>query len=91
MGADFLELVSDVSYLDRVNISIAGPSIEQQFRLDHGRLGWLFSAWVLGYAPFQAALAWLLWTRDKQLKSTALEQGRLAATSNSTQLIARSR
>jgi hypothetical protein len=91
MGADFLELViSDVSYLDRVNISIAGLSIEQQFRLDHVRLGWVFSAWVLGYAPFQAALAWLLVDPDKQLKSTALEQGRLAA-SNSKQFIARSR
>jgi hypothetical protein len=77
MGSDFLEsVISDVSYLDRVNISIADPSIEQQFRLDHVRLGWLFGAWVLGYKPFQADLAWLLVDPQKQLKSTALEQGR---------------
>lgn len=47
-------LISAVSYLDRVNISIAGPSIERDFHLDHVRLGWVFSAWVLGYALFQA-------------------------------------
>src|SRR5215471_18099914 len=47
-------VISAVSYLDRVNISIAGPSIEQEFHLDHIRLGWVFSAWVLGYALFQA-------------------------------------
>ncbi len=47
-------VISGVSYLDRVNISIAGPSIEHEFQLDHIRLGWVFSAWVLGYALFQA-------------------------------------
>src|SRR5450631_1975739 len=47
-------VISAVSFLDRVNISIAGPSIEREFHLDHIRLGWVFSAWVLGYALFQA-------------------------------------
>lgn len=47
-------MISAVSYLDRVNISIAGPSIEHEFHLDHIQLGWIFSAWVLGYALFQA-------------------------------------
>jgi MFS transporter, ACS family, glucarate transporter len=47
-------VISAVSYLDRVNISIAGPSIEQEFHLDHIQMGWVFSAWVLGYALFQA-------------------------------------
>ena len=47
-------VISAVSYLDRVNISIAGPSIEREFHLDHIHLGWVFSAWVLGYALFQA-------------------------------------
>jgi len=37
-------VISAVSYLDRVNISIAGPSIEREFHLDHVRLGWVFSA-----------------------------------------------
>ncbi len=47
-------VLSAVSFLDRVNISIAGPSLEREFHLDHIRLGWVFSAWVLGYALFQA-------------------------------------
>jgi ACS family glucarate transporter-like MFS transporter len=47
-------VIGAVSFLDRVNISIAGPSIEREFHLDHIQLGWVFSAWVLGYALFQA-------------------------------------
>jgi len=47
-------VISAVAYLDRVNISIAGQSIEQQFHLEHVQLGWVFSAFGLGYALFQA-------------------------------------
>ncbi len=47
-------LVSAIAYLDRVNISIAGQSIAKEFHLDNVRLGWVFSAFVLGYALFQA-------------------------------------
>jgi len=46
--------ISAIAYLDRVNISIAGSSIEQEFQLTHIQLGWVFSAFVLGYALFQA-------------------------------------
>ena len=46
--------ISAVAYLDRVNISIAGGSIERDFHLSHVQLGWVFSAFVLGYALFQA-------------------------------------
>ncbi len=56
-------VISAVSYLDRVNISIAGPSIEREFHLDHIRLGWVFSAWVLGYALFQVGAQILLVVR----------------------------
>jgi len=47
-------VISAVSYLDRVNISIAAQSIANEFRLDNIRLGYVFSAWGLGYAFFQA-------------------------------------
>ena len=47
-------MISAISYLDRVNISIAGRSIQQEFGLDNVRLGWVFSSFVLGYALFQA-------------------------------------
>ncbi|MFN7994518.1 MAG: MFS transporter [Bryobacteraceae bacterium] len=46
-------VISAVSYLDRVNISIAGSFIQREFHLDHIRLGWVFSSFVLGYALFQ--------------------------------------
>lgn len=47
-------LVSAIAYLDRVNISIAGQVIAKEFHLDNVRLGWVFSAFVVGYALFQA-------------------------------------
>ncbi len=47
-------VVSAIAYLDRVNISIAGPTIAREFHLDNVQLGWIFSAFVLGYALFQA-------------------------------------
>jgi len=46
--------ISAIAYLDRVNISIAGHSIQEEFRLDNIQLGWVFSAFVAGYALFQA-------------------------------------
>ncbi len=49
-----LFLTSAVAYLDRVNISVAGSAIASSFGLDNVRLGWVFSAFVLGYAAFQA-------------------------------------
>ncbi len=46
-------VISATAYLDRVNISIAGHSIQQEFHLDNIQLGWVFSAFVAGYALFQ--------------------------------------
>jgi ACS family glucarate transporter-like MFS transporter len=46
-------LLSAVSYLDRVNISIAGRSIAQDYRLSNVQLGYVFSALLVGYALFQ--------------------------------------
>ena len=46
--------ISAIAYLDRVNISIAGHAIQQEFGLDNIRLGWVFSSFVAGYALFQA-------------------------------------
>jgi len=52
-------LVSAISYLDRVNISIAGQNIATEFHLTNLQLGTVFSAFVLGYALFQAPGGWL--------------------------------
>ena len=46
-------LISAIAYLDRVNISIAGQAIQKDFNMDDVQLGWVFSAFVLGYALFQ--------------------------------------
>ena len=51
--------VSAIAYLDRVNISIAGQAIAAEFHLDNVELGGVFSAFVLGYALFQAPGGWL--------------------------------
>ncbi|MGA2114078.1 MAG: MFS transporter [Bryobacteraceae bacterium] len=47
-------LIAAITYMDRVNISITGRFIEQEFHLTHIQLGWVFSAFILGYALFQA-------------------------------------
>jgi MFS transporter, ACS family, glucarate transporter len=46
-------VISAVSYLDRVNISIAGQFIQSELHLTSVQLGSVFSALVLGYALFQ--------------------------------------
>jgi MFS transporter, ACS family, glucarate transporter len=47
-------VVSAIAYLDRVNLSIAGTAIEKEFNLTDIQLGYILSAFVLGYAIFQA-------------------------------------
>jgi MFS transporter, ACS family, glucarate transporter len=46
--------VSAIAYLDRVNISIAGHFIQEEYHLSQVELGWIFSAFLIGYAAFQA-------------------------------------
>ena len=50
----WLFVLSAVAYLDRVNISIAGKLIAREYNLSNQQLGAVFSAFVLGYALFQA-------------------------------------
>jgi ACS family glucarate transporter-like MFS transporter len=52
-------VISAVSFLDRVNWSIAVLPIEQTFHLTDIQFGWVFSAWALGYALFQAPSGYL--------------------------------
>lgn len=47
-------VLSAIAYVDRVNISIAAQAIAKEFHLNNIQLGWVFSAFVLGYALFQA-------------------------------------
>jgi ACS family glucarate transporter-like MFS transporter len=49
----WLFLLSVVAFLDRVNISIAGSSLAAAYHLSNVQLGWIFSAFLAGYALFQ--------------------------------------
>ena len=49
----WLFVLSAVSYLDRVNISIAGGAIAEAYHLSDVQLGKVFSALLVGYALFQ--------------------------------------
>ena len=49
----WLFVLSSISYLDRTNIAIAGTQIMHQFGLGNQQLGWIFSAFLIGYASFQ--------------------------------------
>lgn len=49
----WLLVLSAVAFLDRTNISIAGVQIGKEFHLDNAHLGWVFSAFLIGYAAFQ--------------------------------------
>src|ERR1044071_8709919 len=46
-------VVSAVVYIDRSNISIAGTYLAADYHITKPQLGWVFSAFLLGYAAFQ--------------------------------------
>lgn len=54
----WLFVLSAVAYLDRVNLSIAGAKISEEFGVSNVRLGFVFSAFLLGYALFQTPAGW---------------------------------
>jgi ACS family glucarate transporter-like MFS transporter len=49
----WLFVLSAVSFLDRTNISIAGSSLATDYGLSNQQLGFVFSAFLIGYALFQ--------------------------------------
>jgi ACS family glucarate transporter-like MFS transporter len=49
----WLFVLSAITFLDRTNISLAGLQLSREFGLGNQRLGWIFSAFLLGYAGFQ--------------------------------------
>lgn len=53
-------LVSAVVYIDRSNISIAGTYLAADYNISKVELGWVFSAFLLGYAAFQIPAGWLV-------------------------------
>jgi MFS transporter, ACS family, glucarate transporter len=55
----WLFVLSAVSFLDRTNISIAGSSLATEYNLSNQQLGFVFSAFLIGYALFQTPGGWL--------------------------------
>lgn len=57
--AIFLVAIAALTYLDRLNFGIAGKAIQDEFGFSTTQMGWLLSAFVLGYALFQIPGGWL--------------------------------
>jgi ACS family glucarate transporter-like MFS transporter len=54
-----LTLISIITYVDRVNISVTARQMMPAFGLTSVQMGYVFSAFVLGYALFQIPGGWL--------------------------------
>lgn len=54
-----LFVISAIAFLDRTNISIAGLQMQKAYGIDKQQLGFVFSAFLVGYAVFQVPAGWL--------------------------------
>ncbi|MBM6577573.1 MFS transporter [Microvirga sp. SRT01] len=54
-----LFVISAIAFLDRTNISVAGVQMRREYGIDQIQLGWVFSAFLIGYAAFQVPAGWL--------------------------------
>jgi ACS family glucarate transporter-like MFS transporter len=54
-----ITFMAAIFFVDRVNVSIAGHSIAQAYHLTDVQLGWIFSAFFMGYGLFQIPAGWL--------------------------------
>ncbi|HUG66824.1 MAG TPA: MFS transporter [Pirellulaceae bacterium] len=52
-------LLSVLLYVDRVCISVAKDAVSNDLRLSETQMGWVFSAFALGYALLQTPSGWL--------------------------------
>lgn len=57
--AFWLFILSGVAFLDRTNISITALQISKEYNINNQQLGWIFSAFLIGYAAFQVPAGWL--------------------------------
>ena len=53
-----ITLVTMLTYVDRLNLSIAAKYIQDEFSFSTHTMGWVFSAFLLGYALFQIPGGW---------------------------------
>jgi ACS family glucarate transporter-like MFS transporter len=55
----FVYLAAFITYLDRVCLSVAGPSIQAELGLSQYELGWVFTAFYIAYAIAEMPSSWL--------------------------------
>jgi MFS transporter, ACS family, glucarate transporter len=53
-----LTLITAVTYLDRLNLGIAGKYIQDEYHFSNQAMGWILSAFVWGYALCQIPGGW---------------------------------
>ena len=54
-----LAIMAGLTYVDRLNLGIAGKYVQEEFKFDSQTMGWIFSAFSLGYAVFHLPGGWL--------------------------------
>lgn len=55
----FTTVLAIITYLDRVAISTAAPSVRSEMGLDPIQMGWVFSAFTWAYAIFEIPSGWM--------------------------------
>jgi len=54
-----LGVIAALTYVDRLNLSIAGEYVQNEFAFSTQTMGWILSSFMLGYALFQVPVGWL--------------------------------
>ena len=54
-----LAVMAGLTYIDRLNLGIAGKYVQEEFKFDSQTMGWIFGAFSLGYAVFHLPGGWL--------------------------------
>ncbi len=55
----FAVVLSIITYIDRVSISFAGPTMQKDLGLTPAQLGWVFAAFAWAYALFEIPGGWM--------------------------------
>lgn len=55
----FVVLAAFITYLDRVCVSVAAPSIQTDLGLSQLEMGWVFTAFYVAYAIFELPASWM--------------------------------
>src|SRR5258707_1118980 len=55
----FVVALAIITYIDRVCISQAAPTIRKELALTETQMGWVFSAFTITYALFEIPAGWM--------------------------------